>query len=65
MGLNTVQERSPALVTRDLTLFSLPGLNVACGMRQSKLASSQSDDLINQVCEVNGVKVLAVSLEGA
>ncbi|MDH5552468.1 MAG: alanine--tRNA ligase, partial [Nitrosomonas sp.] len=32
---------------------------------KSKLASSQSDDLINQVCEVNGVKVLAVSLEGA
>ncbi len=32
---------------------------------KSKLASSQSDDLINQVCEVNGVKVLAVNLEGA
>ncbi len=32
---------------------------------KSKLANSQIDDLINQVCEVNGVKVLAVNLEGA
>ncbi|MFB3081102.1 MAG: DHHA1 domain-containing protein, partial [Nitrosomonadaceae bacterium] len=32
---------------------------------KSKLASSQGDDLIDQVREIKGVKVLAVSLEGA
>lgn len=32
---------------------------------KSKLASSQGDDLIDQAREIKGVKVLAVSLEGA
>ncbi|HRA77867.1 MAG TPA: alanine--tRNA ligase [Burkholderiaceae bacterium] len=32
---------------------------------KSKLASSQGDDLAGQAVEVNGVKVLAVTLEGA
>jgi alanyl-tRNA synthetase len=32
---------------------------------KSKLAASQGDDLINQVVEVKGIKVLAATLEGA
>ncbi len=32
---------------------------------KSKLASSQGDDLANQATEINGVKVLAATLEGA
>lgn len=32
---------------------------------KSKLASSQGDDLVNQAQEINGVKVLAATLEGA
>jgi alanyl-tRNA synthetase len=32
---------------------------------KSKLASSQGDDLVNQAADLNGVKVLAATLEGA
>jgi alanyl-tRNA synthetase len=32
---------------------------------KSKLASAQGDDLVSQVVEINGVKVLAALLEGA
>jgi alanyl-tRNA synthetase len=32
---------------------------------KSKLAASQGDDLVGQACVINGVKVLAVNLEGA
>ncbi len=32
---------------------------------KSKLASGQGDDLVNQAIEINGVKVLAATLEGA
>ena len=32
---------------------------------KSKLASSQGDDLISQAIEINGIKVLAATLEGA
>ena len=32
---------------------------------KSKLASSQGDDLVNQAQDINGVKVLAATLEGA
>ena len=32
---------------------------------KSKLAASQGDDLMNQAIEINGVKVLAATLEGA
>ena len=34
-------------------------------LAQSKLASSQGDDLVDQAQDVNGIKVLAATLEGA
>jgi alanyl-tRNA synthetase len=34
-------------------------------MLKSKLASSQGDELVNQALDVNGIKVLAATLEGA
>jgi alanyl-tRNA synthetase len=41
------------------------GLEKELARLKSKLASSQGDDLAGQAVEVNGVKVLAVTLEGA
>jgi alanyl-tRNA synthetase len=32
---------------------------------KSKLASSQGDELVNQAVDINGIKVLAATLEGA
>ncbi len=58
---------SPQEVTQKLTqiIDNVRQMEKELAGLKSKLASSQSDDLINQACEVNGVKVLAVSLEGA
>ncbi|MBC7786928.1 MAG: alanine--tRNA ligase [Methylophilaceae bacterium] len=44
---------------------NIKSLEKELGRLKSKLASSQGDDLMSQATDINGVKVLAATLEGA
>jgi alanyl-tRNA synthetase len=47
------------------TLDHVKALEKELARLKSKLASSQGDDLVTQATDINGIKVLAASLEGA
>ena len=67
LDIASVLKASPQEVTQKLTQFidNVRHMEKELARLKSKLASSQSDELAEQVRVVQGIKVLAVCLEGA
>ena len=61
--LKTQPQEAAIRITQ--VLDNMKALEKELARLKSKLASGQSDDLVNQAVEINGVKVLAAFLEGA